>query len=403
MNIKKLIASVTATAIVATQALTGLTAVNAAYTNPEWVEAVNFMKTEGLSSVANSVDEYMPLATVKREAAAKFFTAFAEKEFGKTADTTKVCNFADINEANPVFVPYITKACQMGIIKGANGKFMPKATLTKLQFLTILARIVKDNPNLEPAAAFAALKADGITKEASLADTVRPVSRIELAILFKRAVEKYAQQDSNDNGDSDLNSIISGLTGDDNNQDTSDNTSDNNQDNTDNNQQDDTNNNNNNNAQEDKLVVAVDPATPAEQYVPGTGSHIQVLKFDLTAGSKDVTVKAATVKLEGMVNKDHIENVYIEDENGVVLTNQRGFNTDYEARLVFNGDYTVKAGEVKGLYLVMDVKNSTNELIKMSITDLDASSTVSGLPVVSNVVHTTAYSSTTVTFTSDLT
>ena len=405
MNIKKLIASVTATAIVATQALTGLATVNAAYTNPEWAQAVNFMKTEGLSSVANSVDQYLPLATVKREAAAKFFTAFAEKEFGRTADTTKVCNFSDINEANPVFVPYITKACQMGIIKGANGKAMPKATLTKLQFLTILARIVKNNPNLEPVAAFNTMKAEGVTKAASLADTVRPVSRIELAILFQRAVAKYAKQDSNDNSDADLNSIISGLTGDNdnNNQDNGNatTTGNNNQDNssaTGNNNQD-----NNNNTQEDKLVVAVDPATPAEQYVPGTGSHIQVLKFDLTAGGKDVTVKAATVKLSGMINKDNIKNVYIEDENGVVLTNQRGFNTDYEARLVFDGNYVVKAGESKGLYLVMDVKNSTNELIKMSITDLDASSTVNGLPVVSNVIHTTAYSSTTVKFVSDLT
>ena len=403
MNIKKLIASVTAVAMIATQAMTSIATVHAANVNPEWVEAVNFMKTEGLSSVANSVEEYMPLATVKREAAAKFFTAFAEKEFGRTADTTVVCNFADINDANPVFVPYITKACQMGIIHGVNGKFLPKATLTKLQFLTILARIVKNNPNLQPADAFAALKADGITKEANLADTARPVSRIELAMLFQRAVNTYA--DNGDNGDDDLGNVIGDIinggndTTGDNNQNTGNNT-DNGNNNTNNGN---TDNSGNQNAGEDQLVVAVDPATPRDQYVPGTGSHIQVLKFDLTAGSKDVNVKAATIKLEGMVNKDNVTNVYIEDENGVVLTNQRGFNSDYEARLVFNGDYVVKAGEVKGLYLVMDVKNSTNELIKLSITDLDASSDVEGLPVVSNVVHTTAYSSTIVSFESDLT
>ena len=99
-----------------------------------------------------------------------------------------------------------------------------------------------------------------------------------------------------------------------------------------------------------------------------------------------------------MVARANIQNVYVEDENGVVLTNQRPFNSDFEARLVFNGDYVVKAGEVKAFYLVMDVNGSVNELIKMSITDVDATSDVEGLPVVSNVVHTTSYASTTVDF-----
>jgi hypothetical protein len=46
------------------------------------------------------------------------------------------------------------------------------------------------------------------------------------------------------------------------------------------------------------LSVALDPSTPREQYVPGTGVDIKVMKVDLTAGSKDVTVKAITVKLQ---------------------------------------------------------------------------------------------------------
>jgi len=381
--------------------VTSIATVSAASVNPEWVEAVNFMKTEGLSSVANSVEEYMPLATVTREQAAKFFVAFAEKEFGKTPDTTVVCNFTDINKANPVFVPYITKACQMGIIKGVNGKFLPKQPLMKHQFLTILARIVKNNPNLQPEEAFNLLKADGITKEATFADTVRPVSRIELAILFKRAVEKYAQtQETNDN----IDDVLSGLLGDDENT-TEETTNENTQEETTNeNTQEETTNENTDTATENVLTVSLDPATPAEQYVPGTGSHIPVMKFDLTAGSEDVTIKSVTAKLEGMVNKDHIKNVYIEDENGVVLTNLRPFNTDFEALLVFNGDYVVKAGEVKALYLVMDVEDSVNELIKISITDIDANGTaVEGLPITSNVIHTTSYASTTVEFSSDLT
>ena len=79
MNIKKLIAGTTAVAVIATQAMTSLTVVSAANVNPEWEAAVNFMNEQGLSSVAGSVEQYMPLVTVTREQAAKFFVDFAKK------------------------------------------------------------------------------------------------------------------------------------------------------------------------------------------------------------------------------------------------------------------------------------------------------------------------------------
>ncbi len=186
--------------------------VNAYYSNTEWKKAVNFMKNEWLSSTANSVEEYVPLSTVKREAAAKFFVNFAEKEFNLKADTTKDCNFIDINQAQDWAKNYIIKACQMWIIKGSNGYFMPKATLTKLQFLTILARIVKKDSKLEPSSAFAILKAEGITNAPSIQDTVKSVSRIELAILFQRAVEKYKLWDNNDDNE-EISEIIDWLFG----------------------------------------------------------------------------------------------------------------------------------------------------------------------------------------------
>jgi hypothetical protein len=124
----------------------------------------------------------------------------------------------------------------------------------------------------------------------------------------------------------------------------------------------------------------LDPASPSEQYVPGTGSDIKVMKLDLSAGSKDVKVKAITVKLGGMIARDHIDNVYLEDANGAIISNTRGFGSDYTARLVLNnGGLVVKAGTVVPIYVAVDVKNSTNELIQISIEsadDIDASSKV---------------------------
>jgi hypothetical protein len=126
MDIKKIIASATAGAVIASQLMSGIVmAVSTTAYPAEWQEAVNFMKDHNLSSTADSVEQYVPLATVKREAAAKFFVNFAKNEFGKTVDATKVCNFTDLNEAQSWAVPFIVEACQMGLLKGSDGKFMP--------------------------------------------------------------------------------------------------------------------------------------------------------------------------------------------------------------------------------------------------------------------------------------
>ena len=413
MNVKKIIAASTVTAVVATQVLSAVSMAATTTNYPaEWVEAVKFMKENGLSSTADSVEEYQPLATVKREAAAKFFVKFAKKFFNKKPDPTKVCVFSDINEAQSWAVPYIIEACQMGLMKGSNGKFLPKQDLTKLQFLTVLARLVKNNPNIEPVQAFNLMKQEGVTKAASIQDTVRPVTRIELAILFMRAAKKYAQtaqQQANTDQNADLGSILGSILGGNENATTgsTENTS------SENNTQETTttgsteNTNSNVAKAENVLTVALDPATPREQYVPGTGVDIKVMKVDFTAGSEDVTVKAVTVKLGGMIARDHITNVYLEDESGAIVSNQRGFGVDYTARLVFNKPFVVKAGTTKAVYVAVDVKGSVNELIQISIPsadDVEASTKVEGqFPITSYVVHTTAYTSETLTFEPELT
>jgi hypothetical protein len=406
MDIKKVISIVTASAIVATQAMTSLAVVNAADYPAEWTEAVNFMQTEGLSSTANSVEEYMPTATVKREAAAKFFVNFAKKEFGRTADTTKECTFADINEANPVFVPYIIEACQMGILKGVDGKALPKATLTKLQFLTILARIVKNDSSIEPAQAFNLLKADGITKEATLADTVRPVTRIELAILFKRAVAKYVatqenntQEENNTEDNTNIGDVLGSILGGDEENTTTTGENNNTQ------EENTTTTGENNNTQEentkgeDKLVVALDPVTPKTLTVSKTAKHVKVMKVDFTAGSKDVTLDTVTVKLNGLIKRDDIDSVYITNESGVDISTDKSITSDYTAVLKFKTDKVVKANTTVAYYLTVDFKASNTRYGYFTLESVEASSDVNGdLPLRSADVNLVDYTADTIDF-----
>jgi len=360
MNLKKIIAATTVVTVIATQGMMGITSAATTSTNSAWTDAVNFMKAQGLSSTANSVADYNPMATVKREAAAKFFVAFAKKEFGTKADSTKNCNFSDINEANSVFVPSIIEACQMGILRGANGKFMPKATLTKLQFLTVLARITKKDSSIEPAGAFTALKSEGITKADSLASTVRPVSRIELAMLFKRGTEKYAISNSDTTGSddtsgSDIGSVLGSILGGDDT--TSTTTGDTTSTTTGNTTTGDTTTTTTTTSGEDKLVVSLNPNTPAASDL-ADGVNSNVLKFDVTAGDKDVTVKTITLKRNGLGASDAVDSVVIFNGAERVSKSKKFNSTTDIAEVNLNPELTVKAGTT--ITLTARVNTATN-------------------------------------------
>ena len=305
MNVKKIIAASTVTLVVATQAMTAISmaATTTANYPAEWNTAVQFMKDNGLSSTANSVSEYQPLATVSREAAAKFFVNFAKKFFNKQADTTKVCTFSDINEAQSWAVPYIIEACQMGLLNGADGKFMPKAQLTKLQFLTVLARLTKNNPSIQPTQAFNLMKQEGVTKAATLADTVRPVTRIELAILFQRAADKYAQQAQTQEqatNTTDVASILGSILGGDDNTQTTTTEATGATETTSATTTTGTEETTETVAGENVLTISLDPATPAATQLPKGANGVDVMKIDLTAGSEDVTVNSLKLKRVGL-------------------------------------------------------------------------------------------------------
>lgn len=388
MNIKKIIASTTAISVVATQAMTWMVAAaTPVAVNATWESAVNFMKVEGLSSTANSVNEYDPMGLVRREAASKLFTNFAAKKFGTTADETKVCSFSDLYEAQSWATPYILKSCQMGIFKGSDGKFMPKATLTKLQFLTVLARIVKKDSTIEPAGAFNALKNDGITMEATLADTVKPVNRIELAMLFQRAVAKYASNSSStsDNDSKDISDIIANILGDkDDNANTTTGSTTTGSTTT------------SSDVVGSKLVVSLNPNTPASQNIPRNSANVEYLKFDISAGDQDVTVKTLKFKRINLGSRNNFDKVWV-TKNGVVVSNDKSISSEDTVELTLNR--VIKAGTKETFTLNASMQASGTVVNQFKLIDVTSnSSNMSFDNVVSNAMTTVNYTVAALTF-----
>jgi hypothetical protein len=71
----------------------------------------------------NTEDAFMPYATLTREQFGKFAASFAVTNLCLEADESASCSFSDL-PADPSLEDYVVLACQLGLLKGSNGKFL---------------------------------------------------------------------------------------------------------------------------------------------------------------------------------------------------------------------------------------------------------------------------------------
>ena len=71
---------------------------------------------------------------------AKMMVNYAVKVLWLKPDTTKTCNFSDINNQTPEMQGYIKLSCQLGLMWVDNTKFNPSTEINRAQFATVLSR-----------------------------------------------------------------------------------------------------------------------------------------------------------------------------------------------------------------------------------------------------------------------
>jgi len=96
------------------------------------------------------------------------------------------------------------------------------------------------------------------------------------------------------------------------------------------------------------------------------------MKFDVSAGNSDVVLKAITISRIGLGDNDSVSKVYIRNSKSVVVTNQRGLSSDGTARLVFNGGYTIKAGNTETLTVYVNLAGAVNKEYQFAIASASA-------------------------------
>lgn len=105
--------------------------------------AIDYLYTQGLTrfSTANT---FMADKNLRRDEAAAFFSRLARDVLWITPDTSlRECyNFTDLSLGYKDLQGEMIAWCQLGLFKGSDGKFMPTASFTNAQALTVLIRLI---------------------------------------------------------------------------------------------------------------------------------------------------------------------------------------------------------------------------------------------------------------------
>ena len=133
------------------------------------------------------------------------------------------------------------------------------------------------------------------------------------------------------------------------------------------------------------LTITKAVAQPTNAIVPEGAARVPFTKFELSAGSADVTVTGIVVRREGLASNAGFAEVVLLDENGAFIGNPKTLNTDNEATL--GGTFVVLKGTTKkvtvagNMAAVLD--NQAGEVPSLAVVAVNTASTITGsLPIV---------------------
>lgn len=187
--------------------------------DPELLEAIRWMNDNGLTNF-KTIQEYKPFEILNREQASKIVSLFANiYNFGQNTGGTlpSDCNFSDIASADTSLAIYIEQVCRIGVMKWANGAFIPKGTINKSQFIAAIIRLFEGKKLDETTTPrwknyFEKAQEIGMIWPADAVTFDNPITRYEVALFLYRFKVKY-QILQNMNNNTIQNQIISTVPG----------------------------------------------------------------------------------------------------------------------------------------------------------------------------------------------
>lgn len=313
--LKKLIATSTAAAIVASQVIAGVAYGAPVVTDPEMIDAIAWGYDAGLTKYSGT-DTFMPYANLTREQFAKFASQFGTSVLGLD-EVAGSCSFTDIDNADESLVDSIVSACELGLMMGSNGKFMPKQEVTRGQVATVVGRMLGElDPMSSEQAFFEYLNSLGIMKYAMLSQSI--LRGDMMLMLYRLAIDNNGLCDIDPNlcnGTGNVNPPV---------------------------------------VKAGSLNISMNASSPANlSSVPQAGS-VKFATVDFTAGAKDISVNTVTLTRSGLGNSSDISRVYFE-KDGIRVSSRASVSADQKVVLSFAPARVIKAGATESIDLYVDM------------------------------------------------
>jgi S-layer homology domain len=375
MNLKKILLGSLVVALTAVSLAPVTT--NAALNDAEFNAALPWANENGLTKY-NTEAAFMPYANTTRDQASKMLASFTVTNLCEvTSSDNQACDFSDINSGDYSLKEYVMLACELGLVRGSGGKFMPTANITRAEVLTILSRAMSANAGEDAPSEdttpwyknhFEAMQEAGVTKETNVEAQTRFVSRYEMLLMLYRSRMENAVC-----SDTDVDSLLDELFGDDTTNGTGDDTTD------------PVVTESNGTA-----MAKLSSTTPNGATIPGLVS-VKVASFDFTASSEAVVINEITVKRMGLGSDDTVEELTVFANNDVV-SKSKSLNSDDEATFTITPAVTVQPGQTVTIDVVAKVGSAENAPIvsnqEFSIAlvgfDTNGSDTTTNLPINAN-------------------
>lgn len=353
---KKLVLSVLALALFATTALSNVQLATAAY-DAEYLAAFDWAKENGLTSMADA-DAFGPYRNATRGEYSKFIGTFGEDFLCLEKNPEAVCDFSDAAQISPYLTDAVTKACELGLMRGSNGNFFPNTFVSKAQVLATLVRGMEDYMDETTSPWYANYHAyaleNGITTVENVNSFDRPVSRYEMLLMLYRARDYECDFETVvETGTVTTGVVVTPGT--------------------------------------NRATLVKNANSPMGDngtiYIAKQSTNNEVLKFDVSS-TENGNLTTVTLKLNDTLMDRNAAKVSITDADGVKVTNVRTFNNFAEATLSFTTPVALKANELKSFYVLFDFSGSVNQRGTVAVTAATLSNgaaTVEGNVVSANI------------------
>jgi len=153
--------------------------------------AIDYLYENGLTMFGTEAT-FMGEQSLRRDEAAAFFARFARDVLGMELDADVSCEFSDLATAHQDLLGEIEAACQLGLMRGHDGNFMPTDTFSNAHAMTVLVRLLvgeQEEPEGNWAATYASVAQEaGLTASLaadSEANLYAPISRADVAKMIE--------------------------------------------------------------------------------------------------------------------------------------------------------------------------------------------------------------------------